>query len=128
MEGFVKVGRDESFREGHGVAVRVGGKRVAIFRLDGRLRAIQDDCPHMGASLADGRLTGNRVVCHWHGWAFDLDSGQGDRRSKEWLCARVYEVRVAEGEVWVRLPDAPPPPEENEPWVPWDDGFLRGGG
>ena len=127
MDAYVRVGKTEDFREGRGVCVRVAGKRVAVFRLGGRLRAIQDDCPHMGASLADGRLEGNRVVCHWHGWTFDLDNGQGNQRSKAWLCARVYEIKVEEDDVYLRRPDEPPPTpaDDGEPWVPWDDGFLK---
>ena len=124
---YVKVGRVGDFREGRGVAVRVDGKRVAVFRVGGTLRAIQDDCPHMGASLADGKLLGQHVVCHWHGWTFDLVSGQGNQKSKEWLCARVYEVKVEGDEVYVRRPEPPKPrrPDDDEDWVTWDDSFWR---
>jgi nitrite reductase (NADH) small subunit/3-phenylpropionate/trans-cinnamate dioxygenase ferredoxin subunit len=124
---FVKVGTAGDFREGRGVAVRVNGKKVAVFRVGGELRAIQDSCPHMGASLADGRVEGGRVTCHWHGWRFDLTSGQGDQRSKQWLCARVYEVKVDGDDVFVRRPadDPPEQPRDEEEWVPWDDDFLK---
>ena len=124
---YVKVGKVGDFREGRGVAVRVDEKRVAVFRLGGVLRAIQDDCPHMGASLADGKLEGTRVVCHWHGWTFDLESGQGNQQSKKWLCARVYGTKVEGDDVYVRRPEEPPPqpPHEGEDWVPWDDNFLK---
>ena len=77
MGDFVKVGKVDDFREGRGSVVRLDGKKVAVFKIGGRLQAVQDACPHMGASLADGRLEDGRVVCHWHGWSFDLESGQG---------------------------------------------------
>lgn len=126
MAELVKVGKVGDFREGRGVAVWVGERKVAIFKLGGRLLAIQDACPHMGASLADGRVDGGRVVCHWHGWTFDLETGQGDQRSKQWLCARVYETRVEGDDVYVLRPDERPPARpDDEPWVPWDDGFLK---
>jgi len=124
---YVKVGKVGDFREGRGVAVRVDGKRVAVFRVAGELRAIQDDCPHMGASLADGKLQDGHVVCHWHGWTFDLESGQGNQKSKQWLCARVYGIKVEGDDVYVLRPEdpAPPPSDDDETWVPWDDGFLK---
>jgi nitrite reductase (NADH) small subunit/3-phenylpropionate/trans-cinnamate dioxygenase ferredoxin subunit len=116
---YVKVGRVEDFREGRGAVVRVEGKRVAVFKVGDQLHAMQDNCPHMGASLADGRLQEGRVVCHWHGWTFDLVSGQGDRQSKKWLCAKVYALKVEGGDVYVERPEGPAPrraPEDDESW------------
>ena len=125
MGELVKVGRLDDFREGRGAAVRLDDKRVAIFKIGGRLHAIQDSCPHMGASLADGRVEQGAVVCHWHGWRFDLKSGQGDRRKETGFCAKVYEVKVDGGDVYLRRPDAPPPKQEEDEWVPWSDDFLK---
>lgn len=104
MSGFVKVGRVEEFREGRGRAVRVGGRRVAVFNDGGRFLALQDNCPHMGASLADGRIVAGRVACHMHGWVFELASGRGCPPAKSWACARTYEVRVEDGQVLIREP------------------------
>lgn len=51
------------------VCVARSGQRVTIFR---------DLCPHMGGQLAQGRLCADRksIECPWHGYIFDLDSGQ----------------------------------------------------
>ena len=127
MGEWVNVGRLDDFREGRGLAVRLGDIKVAVFKVDGSLRAIQDSCPHMGASLADGRVERGKVVCHWHGWCFDLTSGQGDQQSKRWLRARVYEIEVRGDEVFVLRPDepAPRPPGDHEEWPVWDDRFLK---
>ena len=99
---FVEVGPVDGFREGRGRRVRVDDVDVAVFRFGDRLFAIADACPHMGASLADGVVVRGRVVCHWHGWTFDLQTGQGDQRP--WACAAVYEVRVDDGQLWLKPP------------------------
>ena len=126
MAEYVKVGKVGDFREGRGVAVRLDDTKVAVFKTGGRLRAIQDSCPHMGASLADGRVQDGRVECFWHAWCFDLESGQGDQRSRKWLKARVYEVKVEGDDVFVLRPDAPAPPaQDDEEWTPWSDDFLK---
>lgn len=118
---WVRVGRESDFPEGRGRAVELGGTRVALFRQGGRLFALQDACPHMGTSLAEGTLEPGAIRCHQHGWRFDLASGESDRRSG--ACAHVYEVRVEAGEVFIRRP-APPPLEpgtdERDGWIPFD--------
>ena len=124
MARFVKVGRLENFREGHGRAVKVDGVNVAVFKLDGRLYALRDACPHMGLSLAEGKLAGASVTCHGHGWTFELASGRSDRRTG--ACAKVHEVRIDGADVFVRSWD--PTPSASRPdddWVPWDDKFLK---
>jgi len=127
MRGFELVGKVEDFREGRGTVVIVEGTRVAVFRVGGALHAISDACPHMGASLADGKLEGSKVVCHWHGWTFDLDSGR--TKEREWACANVYEVRLRGNAVYLKAP--PPPPEreaEPEEWVVFDpERHLKSG-
>lgn len=124
MSAFVRVGDMADFPEGNGRAVEVDGRRVAVFNMGGRLFALQDDCPHMGASLADGRIEAGRVHCHMHGWVFDLESGQGYPPAKSWACARTYEVRVESGGVLLRKPEPKPQPEEPD-WPRWDDDMLK---
>ena len=127
MGDFIKVGRASEFREGRGRAVDLQGTRVAIFKVGQRYFALQDACPHMGLSLADGTLTGDRVTCHGHGWRFDLRTGQSHQRSG--ACAKVYEVRVQNDDLLVERPD----PEEcddsrteEEPLIRWDpDRFFK---
>ena len=50
-DGFVEVGRTADFPKNRGRAVDLDGKKVAVIRVEDRWFAIQDSCPHMGASL-----------------------------------------------------------------------------
>lgn len=50
-------------------------KSLALFNVDGQLFAIDDSCPHQGASLCGGRLDGRVIQCCAHGLRFDLRSG-----------------------------------------------------
>jgi len=124
MTRYTDVGPVERFRERFGRVVVVEGREVAVFRRGDRFWAVQDACPHMGASLAGGRLDGDAVVCHWHHWRFDLTSGRSDQR--EWACAAVYGVRVENGRLLL-APPPPPAPRDDDParqedeWVVWDD-------
>ena len=118
-DGFVEVGRTADFPENRGRAVDLDGKKVAVFRVGDRWFAIQDSCPHMGASLADGVVVDNKVVCDWHSMRFDLVTGAGDNRSG--ACAAIYRVRTAGDRVWLKPPAKPgPPAPADEPWVGGD--------
>jgi nitrite reductase/ring-hydroxylating ferredoxin subunit len=50
-------------------------KSLALFNVEGDLFAIDDSCPHQGASLCGGRLEGRVIQCCAHGLRFDLRSG-----------------------------------------------------
>ncbi len=120
MSEFIPLCGVAEIPERRGQAFKVGGKwRISVWKVGQRYVAFQDDCPHMGASLSDGRIEDNRVICWWHGWTFDIDSGQGDARP--WACLRVYECKVEDGQVWIRLPDPEPEPEP-EPEEDWIEG------
>ncbi len=56
-------------------AFKVGDQRIAVCNIDGQLHAIDDVCPHAGASLAAGPLRGTTLTCPLHGIAFDVTSG-----------------------------------------------------
>ena len=49
---------------------------VALFNVAGRLYALDGMCPHQGGPLGRGQLAGSVVTCPWHGWQFDVCTGQ----------------------------------------------------
>lgn len=55
--------------------VRHAGHSVVIFNVEGHLHAIEDECPHAGAALCTGRLSGRLIQCPAHGLRFDIESG-----------------------------------------------------
>lgn len=87
---------------GAGRRVAIGEAHAALFRApDDRVHALADSCPHAGAPLSAGALRDGVVVCTWHGWRFDPETGK---------CANVtwseavptYEVRVEAERVLLR--------------------------
>ncbi|MBT3266818.1 Rieske (2Fe-2S) protein [Candidatus Poribacteria bacterium] len=81
--------------------VRVRGVDVAVFHADGRLAAIADVCPHMGAALSEGVLHGDgHVQCPAHDMRFDLRTGRCPESPM--YTGRVYPTRVRRGRVFIR--------------------------
>jgi nitrite reductase (NADH) small subunit len=115
MSEFVTVGKVDEFQEGIGRAFPVNGRMVAVFRKGDSFHAIDDMCPHMGASLSTGYVEGNAVTCPWHAWRFCVKDGTWLDNPKAKIRTDAYPVRVVGDEIQVSIPEPPPrTPVENE--------------
>jgi 3-phenylpropionate/trans-cinnamate dioxygenase ferredoxin subunit len=96
----------ESLSVGVGKCFEVDGTRVALFRIDSVVHAIDDRCSHAEASLAAGEVFGTEVECPRHGAEFDLITGEpGSLPATKPVS--VYPAEVRDGSVFVTLPDSP---------------------
>jgi nitrite reductase (NADH) small subunit len=75
MAEFQQVCRANEVPEGEGKTLEVNGRLIALFRTGGQYHAIDDVCPHMGASLSGGYVENGIVTCPWHAWRFRLADG-----------------------------------------------------
>ncbi|MEM9589068.1 MAG: nitrite reductase small subunit NirD [Planctomycetota bacterium] len=103
MSDFESVGKVSDFEEGVGKAVAVDGRMVAVFRQSDGWYAIDDLCPHMGASLAEGYVEGDTVTCPWHAWRFCVKDGTWQDNPKTKVDC--FEVKVDGDDVLVRVGD-----------------------
>lgn len=89
--------------DGGGLSLPAGPRQVAVFRHEGGVVALDDSCPHEGASLGLGVLKDGDVTCPWHGFHFCVRTGESTDGLDE--RTRVRRARVAaSGEVEVELP------------------------
>lgn len=75
------------------------GKSLALFNVEGDLFAIDDGCPHQGASLCGGRLEGRVIQCGAHGLRFDLRSGYLLNSTQ--LKVASYPVEFVDGQAFI---------------------------
>lgn len=99
---FVTVAEVGELEEGCGKAFPVGNRMIAVFLRDGKYFAVDDFCPHQGASLAEGYLQGCAVACPWHHWQFSLEDGAWLDNPK--ISIDTFEVRVMSGKIQVAKP------------------------
>jgi len=52
------------------------GDELAVYNVDGEYYATENFCPHKGAPLSEGVMCGHVVECGWHGWQFDVRTGE----------------------------------------------------
>jgi nitrite reductase/ring-hydroxylating ferredoxin subunit len=86
-----------------GKTISIGDQDIALFNADGVFRAVNDFCPHRGASLGEGFLdpTGTKVLCPWH--LFDFCLLTGDSETVPGMKVATYEVKVEGEDIFVRV-------------------------
>jgi nitrite reductase (NADH) small subunit len=115
----VEVGRAEEFITGAFRIVSVDGRQIGVVRLpDGSFRAVLNRCPHRGAPVCSGIVSGTWppcdlgdlryvmdgevVVCPWHGLEFNLTTGESVFQ-REGRRLRVFQTSIEDGVVSVHV-------------------------
>ncbi len=99
-----KVARIHDLQDGDMREVLVGQTKVLLVRLQGKFYAIGGECTHYGGPLAEGALSGRRVICPWHQAVFDVMNG--DLKEPPALDAEpCYAVRLEGDDVIVTVPE-----------------------
>ena len=115
----VRVKPIDAFENGGHEQVTIDGVPVGVLQVDGEFYAIENRCRHSGGPVCEGRVrhrleaetsepgerpeetfTGDpTVACPWHGWTYDLETGEhiGDPS----YVLRTYSVVVKDGVVYV---------------------------
>jgi len=76
MPDFIKVASLSELARGTGKTVQAGDKEIALFNVDGTIYALDNTCLHVGGPLGEGTLEGTTVTCPWHGWQYNVTTGQ----------------------------------------------------
>lgn len=105
--------------EGESVVVEINNISVGVFRVDDEYHALLNNCLHQNGPLCEGNLIrdveeetappGERgthrlserkvVVCPWHGWAYDVETG--DHAGSSDLSVPTYDVVLDDGKVFI---------------------------
>lgn len=101
MEGFFKVCRTDELVNNSGKRFIVDNVDIALFKVDEKIYALSNVCPHQHSPLIyDGFLEDGCVVCPAHGWMFNLESGKTPTGQRG---LNSFEVRVENGNVFVKV-------------------------
>jgi nitrite reductase/ring-hydroxylating ferredoxin subunit len=76
------------------------GDELALYNVSGEFYATENFCPHRGAPLSEGTLCGHVVECGWHGWQFDVRTGQCLTVNEK---LRTYRVIAEQGLIKVEI-------------------------
>ena len=85
--------------------MRAGGRYLAAFLVGGSIRVVDNACLHLDSPLDGGPVVGGCVVCPWHGWTYDLATGDLLTAAGPRPGLRVYPVDVEGGVVSIVIDD-----------------------
>ncbi len=113
------VARADALSEGEHIVVDVDGRSIGVFLLDGGYYGLLNRCPHRGGPMCRGSMVGalesdgpgdyrldmgrRLLECPWHGWEFDIKTGQSWCHPES-VKARTYQVAVVAGETLAKGP------------------------
>ena len=94
--------RLEELTAGRPRLIEVNGKRVVLARVGDAVYACADACAHRGGPLSEGKQSGTRLACPWHGWHYDVRTGQCVFPGRGASVA-TYPVSITDGEIHVEV-------------------------
>ncbi|GLR66254.1 hypothetical protein GCM10010909_09340 [Acidocella aquatica] len=77
----IEAAKSDQVRDSKLHIVNAGGHSVALTRVNGKVQAFVNKCPHLGMPLTKGKIEGGAVTCPFHGSKFDICSG----RNMDWV-------------------------------------------
>ena len=98
---FRSVARVDDIPPGTIASIQVDGENIAVANVGGEFFATQGHCLHLQGPLGEGRLEGPVLSCPWHGWQYDVRTGENEFDRAIQL--QTYAVKVEDGEVKVSL-------------------------
>ena len=120
----VAIGKVAAFPMSGRKVVEVDGVAIGVFRRNGSFTAYENVCPHMGGPVCQGKVIARveervaedktslgfsfskeqtNIVCPWHGYEFDISTGQHQGNPR--LRLRPVRISVVEDELVVVVPE-----------------------
>ena len=77
-----------------------GAKTICVANVNGVYSAMDNICLHRGGPLGQGVIGDGKVICPWHGWAWDPKTGETGPMGPK---LAVYPVKIEGGDVLVEM-------------------------
>lgn len=101
LEGYYFICAEKDLKDSEGKRFYINDTDVAIFKVEGKIYAVSNVCPHQQASrIYEGFVENNCVVCPLHGWTFSLETGKLHSGSNG---LDTYPVKIIEGKIYAKV-------------------------
>jgi nitrite reductase (NADH) small subunit len=102
MRHFISVANIDEIPPGTCKSVEVQGVFIALCNVGNTVYALDNTCPHAGGPIGEGTIAGDIVTCPWHGWQFNVRTGERPENPDFRLAQ--CEVRIHDKEIQVAVP------------------------
>ena len=103
MSQFLNVCKKSEIPIGEGRMFIVNEMRIGVFNVEGEFFALDDHCPHAGASLSHGIVDGDVVRCRIHHWRFCVRNGTYLDEERPRFNVETYPVRIVDEQVQIEI-------------------------
>lgn len=80
--------------------IRCGDKTICVANVNGQWLAVDNVCVHLGGPLGEGVVEKGKIVCPWHGWAYDLKTGELAPGKPG---VKAYPLKIENGDVLIGI-------------------------
>jgi nitrite reductase/ring-hydroxylating ferredoxin subunit len=102
MPAFVKLTTESELpAPGQAKEFSCADKVICVANINGAVSAMDNVCLHRGGPLGQGTVEGSKVVCPWHGWQWDPQTGQAAENPNARVA--VYPLKVENGDVMIEM-------------------------
>ena len=77
------------------------GKTICVANVNGECTAMDNQCLHAGGPLGMGVVEAGKLICPWHGWAWDPKTGQAGHNPNARIAT--YPLKIENGDVLIEL-------------------------
>ena len=95
----IRVTRLSTLPPGSIIQVDIGQDAYAVCNSGGEIHALDGICPHAGGPLGQGALHGSTIVCPWHAWEYDCQTGACDFNGE--IKLQKFPVTIVDDDVWI---------------------------
>jgi nitrite reductase (NADH) small subunit len=102
MPNFTKLTTQRELpAEGEAKEFPCGSKVICIANVNGKISAMDNVCLHRGGPLGQGMIEGNKLVCPWHGWQWDPQTGEAGHNPSAKVA--VYPLKLENDDVLIEV-------------------------
>jgi nitrite reductase/ring-hydroxylating ferredoxin subunit len=108
-----KVCKSEEVPDNSMKVISIQGSNILVCRSNNQLFALDNSCPHRGASLSKGEIKGTKIICYMHDFEYDLISGKllhipskWNDQNPNWKKSHnllLFQISEKNGQIYIQL-------------------------
>lgn len=99
---WISVAKAGDLLSGQRKCVEAQSQHVVLYNNNGQILAFANECPHAGMPLAEGSIAGKIIVCPFHGYTFNMETGKNVDYEDD-IPVKTYKVRTENDDIQVAI-------------------------